>query len=92
VVALAGKQGLFGKVDKFRKISTKISKELPDLEPRDFDLETSRLELVVESIEEPIEEPIEDPDLLVAQLPEGGAALSESDDLGTVTEISSPKD
>jgi hypothetical protein len=50
------------------------------------------LELVVESIEEPIEDPIEDPDLLVAQLPEGGAALSESDDLGTVTEISSPKD
>ena len=53
VVALAGKQGLFGKVEKFEKISAKISKALPDIEPRDFELETGRLDLVLEPIDEP---------------------------------------
>ena len=53
VVALAGKQGLFGKVEKFEKVSTRVTKALPDLEPRDLELDTSRLDLIVEPIEDP---------------------------------------
>lgn len=33
VKALAGKQGLYGKVERFNKLSAKVSKTLPALEP-----------------------------------------------------------
>lgn len=81
VVALAGKQGLFGKVEKFEKISAKISKGLPDLEPRDFELETSRLELVLE--------PIEEPGSAAPELPAGSApaAPSEQQELASETKV-----
>ena len=84
VVALAGKQGLFGKVEKFEKISTKISKGLPELEPRDFELETSRLDLVLE--------PIEEPEASLAQLPDDHAPGLASEEQKAVTDTDSPSD
>ena len=84
VVALAGKQGLFGKVEKFEKISTKISKGLPELEPRDFELETSRLDLVLE--------PIEEPEASLAQLPDAHAPGLASEEQKAVTDTDSPSD
>ena len=84
VVALAGKQGLFGKVEKFEKISTKISKGLPELEPRDFELETSRLDLVLE--------PIEEPEASLAQLPDDHAPTLASEEQKAVTDTDSAPD
>jgi len=66
VVALAGKQGLFGKVEKFEKVSTRISKTLPELEPRDLEIDTSRLDLLVEPMDG------------LKQLPEGSSEVGES--------------
>ncbi len=43
--ALAGKQGLQGKVDRFKEISNKANKEMPQLEPRYFQCETAPLEI-----------------------------------------------
>lgn len=45
VKALAGKQGLQGKVERFTKISNKANKEMPQLEPRHFQCETVKLEV-----------------------------------------------
>lgn len=59
VTALAGQQGLYGKVDRFSQLSAKVSKSLPRLEAAHVDYETERLALIVEPIEEnehPIEE------------------------------------
>ncbi|SDU14101.1 DNA recombination protein RmuC [Halopseudomonas salegens] len=50
VTALAGKQGLYGKVDRFSQLSAKASKSLPSLEPAHMDFEHDRLALVVEAI------------------------------------------
>ena len=64
VKALAGQQGLYGKVDRFSQLSAKVSKSLPHLEVTHVDFETERLALIVEPIEEPlIEEPLSDPEL-----------------------------
>lgn len=52
VKALAGNQGLYGKVDRFNQLSAKVSKSLPDLEPAHMDFETERLALIVEPIED----------------------------------------
>ncbi|NWB97133.1 DNA recombination protein RmuC [Pseudomonas gingeri] len=52
VKALAGKQGLYGKVERFNKLSAKVSKTLPQLEPTHMDFEGDRLSLIVEAIEE----------------------------------------
>ena len=43
VTALAGRQGLEGKVDRFKKISNKANKEMPQLESRYFQFETAKL-------------------------------------------------
>lgn len=61
VKALAGTRGLYGKVDRFSKLSAKVSKTLPQLEPAHMDFEAERLELIVEAIEEPAQpaEPVE---------------------------------
>ena len=64
VTALVGQQGLYGKVDRFSQISTKITKKLPNMEPIHLDFETDRLAMVVEPVEvselvdelEPVEE------------------------------------
>jgi DNA recombination protein RmuC len=52
VTALAGQQGLYGKVDRFGQLSTKVSKSLPSLEPVHTDIESERLALIVEPLEE----------------------------------------
>jgi len=57
VKALAGQQGLYGKVDRFSQLSAKVSKSLPHLEATHMDFETERLALIVEPIEEPLSEP-----------------------------------
>ncbi|MDH1560731.1 DNA recombination protein RmuC [Pseudomonas chengduensis] len=52
VKALAGKQGLYGKVERFNKLSAKVSKTLPALEPAHMDFESERLALIVEALDE----------------------------------------
>ena len=52
VKALAGKQGLHGKVERFKKMSAKVSKSLPQIEPTHMDFEVDRLALIVEAIED----------------------------------------
>ena len=52
VKALAGQQGLYGKVERFDKLSAKVSKTLPQLAPTHMDFEGDRLSLIVEAIEE----------------------------------------
>ena len=56
VTALAGKQGLYGKVERFNQLSAKVTKLLPELEPAHMDFESDRLALIVEAVEEPDEE------------------------------------
>lgn len=56
VKALAGKQGLYGKVDRFNQLSAKVSKTLPQLEPAHMDFETEQLSIIVEAIDEPDEQ------------------------------------
>lgn len=58
VKALAGQQGLHGKVERFNKLSAKVSKSLPTLEPAHMDFETERLSMIVEAIDEPLDEEI----------------------------------
>lgn len=52
VKAMVGKQGLYGKDERFNKLSTKISKILPQLEAAHMDFEHERLSLIVEAIDE----------------------------------------
>lgn len=56
ITALAGQQGLYGKVERFGQLSTKVSKSLPSLEPVHTDIESERLALIVEPLEEPEEQ------------------------------------
>jgi DNA recombination protein RmuC len=53
LTSLAGRQGLHGKVERFSKLSTRVSKAMPVLEPLHKDLDQGRLELIIEPIEEP---------------------------------------
>ena len=53
VKGLAGKQGLAGKVDRFARLSNKVSKTMPQLEPMHADVEHERLELVAERVNDP---------------------------------------
>ncbi|BDX08091.1 DNA recombination protein RmuC [Planctobacterium marinum] len=50
VTALAGQQGLYGKVDRFSQLSAKVTKSLPQLETSHVDFEAERLGLIVEPI------------------------------------------
>ena len=50
VKGLAGKQGLVGKVERFERLSNKVSKTMPQLEPNHSDFEHERLELVAEPV------------------------------------------
>lgn len=47
ITALVGKQGLYGKVDRFTQISSKINKNLPEIETTSVDFETDRLEIIM---------------------------------------------
>lgn len=51
VKGLAGKQGLAGKVERFARISQKVTKTMPQLEPNHVDVEHERLELIAEAVE-----------------------------------------
>lgn len=59
VTALAGQQGLYGKVDRFSQLSAKVTKSLPQLETSHVDFEAERLGLIVEPIPEIEEQPEE---------------------------------
>lgn len=50
VTALAGQQGLYGKVDRFSQLSAKVSKTLPQLETSHRDFESERLSMIIEPI------------------------------------------
>ena len=52
VRSLVGQQGLYGKVDKFTQLSSKISKSLPDLTTQEVEFEQDRVQLIVEEIKE----------------------------------------
>lgn len=52
VKALAGQQGLYGRVDRFKQLSAKVSKNLPRLEASHMDFETERLSLIVEPLDD----------------------------------------
>ncbi|MCL1511518.1 DNA recombination protein RmuC [Parasaccharibacter sp. TMW 2.1884] len=58
VRALAGQQGLYGRVDRFRQLSAKVSKNLPRLEAQHMDFETERLGLIVEPVEDGTGQPV----------------------------------
>lgn len=51
VKGLAGKQGLAGKVERFSRLSNKVTKSMPQLEASHADVEHDRLELVAEKVE-----------------------------------------
>jgi DNA recombination protein RmuC len=46
VTAVAGQQGLYGKVARFGELSAKANKALPQIEPMHRDYEAERLDLV----------------------------------------------
>lgn len=52
VKAMAGQQGLYGKVERFEKLSAKVNKQLPKMETKHHDFENERLALIVEEIQE----------------------------------------
>ena len=78
VTALAGQQGLYGKVDRFGQLSAKVSKSLPQLEPSHMDFETERLSLIVEPINEEAQEA---PALENNQTPDDLPATSSSESI-----------
>ncbi len=51
VTALAGQQGLYGKVSRFNELSTKVNRQLPDLPPALLDFEAERLNLIVTPVD-----------------------------------------
>lgn len=50
ITALSGKQGLYGKVERFKTLSTKVTKDLPKVEHRHIDFEDHKLQLIVEEL------------------------------------------
>lgn len=52
VNALMGQRGLHGKVERFSALSSKVSKTMPELEPKHIDFESDRLALVAEPVVE----------------------------------------
>ncbi|WP_437887389.1 DNA recombination protein RmuC [Phytobacter sp. V91] len=61
VTALVGNQGLYGKVERFGKLSEKVNKELPKLELSHRDFEHERLTLIAEALDEPEENTVQTP-------------------------------
>lgn len=51
VTAVAGQQGLHGKVVRFRELSARASRRMPDLQPLAADVESERLGLISGSVE-----------------------------------------
>lgn len=46
VASIAGKQGLYGKAERFEKLSSKVAQSLPVLEPRHIDIASEKLEAI----------------------------------------------
>lgn len=74
ITAMTGNRGLYGKVERFSKLSAKVSKSLPAFEAEHRDFETERLSLIVEQIEE---EPTSPNDALLAEQSPQDNALSD---------------
>jgi DNA recombination protein RmuC len=53
VTALVGRQGLHGKVDRFRQLSTRANKQLPEIEELSMDEQSERLDLAVQNATRP---------------------------------------
>ena len=53
VTSLAGKQGLYGKVDRFQQLSAKTRDKLPGIEPIHEDIEQGRLEAITREADNP---------------------------------------
>lgn len=51
VTAVAGQQGLHGKVSRFRELSLRANRKMPDLQPLAADIESERLGLITGSVE-----------------------------------------
>jgi DNA recombination protein RmuC len=51
VTAVAGQQGLHGKVSRFRELSARANRRMPDLQPLAADIESERLGLATGSVE-----------------------------------------
>ena len=51
ITAVAGQQGLHGKVTRFRELSARASRRMPDLQPLANDVESERLGLIIGSVE-----------------------------------------
>src|SRR5690606_4298337 len=51
VTAVAGQQGLHGKVDRFRELSLRANRKMPDVQPLSADIESERLGLIIGGIE-----------------------------------------
>ena len=63
VTAIAGQQGLQGKVERFTQLSSKVSKNMPKIDTQHFDYETSRLNaqpIAIEKSDETLEDNIEE--------------------------------
>jgi len=56
VNALVGQRGLHGKVERFSTLSSKVSKSMPELEPKHIDFESDRLALIAEPVIEKVAE------------------------------------
>lgn len=50
VTALTGKQGLYGKVDRFKQLSAKVTKDLPNIDHQHLDFDADKLQLIVEEL------------------------------------------
>ena len=46
VTAVAGQQGLHGKVSRFREVSLKANRKMPDIQPLRADIESERLDML----------------------------------------------
>lgn len=51
VTAVAGQQGLHGKVSRFRELSLRANRKMPDIQPLAADIESERLGLITGSVE-----------------------------------------
>ncbi|EGG98948.1 DNA recombination protein RmuC [gamma proteobacterium IMCC2047] len=57
VNSMMGQRGLHGKVERFSTLSSKVSKTMPELEPRHIDFESDRLALIAEPVPEKEDQP-----------------------------------
>jgi DNA recombination protein RmuC len=56
ITALAGQKGLYGKIERFNQLSSKVNKSLPKVDHTYMDFEQERLSVIVEPVAEPAED------------------------------------